>query len=532
MRVALCQLDPVVGALERNTDAIIEAYRAAVDGGADVAVFGELAVCGYPPEDLVLKERFLDECRIEVDRIAAATGACVAIVGFPERGDDGDRHNSAAICRNRRVEAVYRKQALPTYDVFDEHRWFEPGSPDQPLIEIAGALVGVTICEDAWIEAGPMLTQALAGAELLVNINGSPFHRGRLAERTAMLTRRSIETGVPIVYVNQVGGQDDLIFDGGSMVVAATGTVRHRLPQFVPEQRVVELDETSDVPSELAPHEEVWDALVLGTRDYVEKNGFDQVVVGLSGGVDSSIVAAIAVDALGADRVHGVLMPSRFSSDHSVSDAEKLCANLGIEHRTIAIEPAHTAFLQMLGPSFEGHDADLTEENLQSRIRGVTLMALSNKFGWMVLTTGNKSESAVGYSTLYGDTAGGLAVIKDVYKLFVYELCRWRNDRAGRELIPESVLVKAPSAELRPDQTDDQSLPPYEVLDPILESYIDRDLTEDDLIEAGFDEAIVRRICRLVDVAEYKRRQSPPGLRVMRKAFGRDRRLPITNRYR
>ncbi|HKY13974.1 MAG TPA: NAD+ synthase [Microthrixaceae bacterium] len=539
MRVALCQLDPTVGALDENTAAIVDAYRRS-ESGADVAVFGELAVCGYPPEDLVLKRRFLEDCRDRLDQIAAISGECAAVVGFPELGDDGHRYNAAALCRDGRVEHVQRKLALPTYDVFDEDRWFEPGPPDQALVEIAGRRVGLSICEDIWSETGPTLAQALAGAELLININGSPFHRGRLAEREAMLVERALETRVPVVYVNQVGGQDDLIFDGASMLVASDGEVRARLPQFVVGHRIVDTDappadETAGsgrVAALLDPPREVWSALTLGVRDYVTKNGFGDVVVGLSGGVDSSLVAAIAADALGAERVHGVLMPSRFSSDHSVTDAERLCEQLGIERRTIAIEPAHSAFLEMLAPSFGEQPPDLTEENLQSRVRGVTLMALSNKFGWLVLTTGNKSESAVGYSTLYGDTAGGLAVIKDVYKLFVYELCWWRNETAGREIVPESVLNKPPSAELRPDQRDDQSLPPYEVLDPILEAYIDGDRTEAELIEAGFDDAVVRRICRLVDLAEYKRRQSPPGLRVMRKAFGRDRRLPITNRYR
>jgi len=531
VRIALCQLNPTVGALVANTDEIVAAYRTAVAGGATVAVFGELAICGYPPEDLLLKERFIDDCRDELDRFARQTGPVVAVVGFPERGPDGHRFNAAAVCRDGRVVEVIRKAVLPTYDVFDEDRWFEPWAGPQPLVEIGGVRVGISICEDVWVDDGPTLSQSLAGAEILININGSPFHRHRLREREDMLLRRVAECGRPVVYVNQVGGQYDLIFDGGSMVVGSGG-VSHRLPQFVPEVRVVDLEEAGEVAPHLDVHRQVWDALVLGTHDYVTKNGFRDVVVGLSGGVDSSIVATIALDALGAQHVHGVLMPSRFSSDHSISDAERLSANLGIDHRTISIEPAHRAFLDMLAPSFEGRDADLTEENLQSRLRGVTLMALSNKFGWMVLTTGNKSESAVGYSTLYGDTAGGLAVIKDVYKLFVYELCRWRNDLAGRELIPEAVLTKPPSAELRPDQRDDQSLPPYEVLDAILEAYVDGDRTEADLRAAGFDPDLVIRICRLVDIAEYKRRQNPPGLRVMRKAFGRDRRLPITNRYR
>lgn len=532
MRVGICQLNPTVGALAKNADDIIAAYLSVVADGARIAVFGELAVCGYPPEDLVLKRRFLADCRIELDRIAAVTGDCVAVVGFPEAGSEGRRHNSAAICRGGRVESIYRKVELPTYDVFDEQRWFEPGRHDQPLVDVDGTPVGVSICEDIWLDDGPTVQQGRAGAALLVNINASPFHRDRMAERESMLYAQAAAAGAPIVYVNQVGGQDDLVFDGGSMVIGPEGTVRHRVAQFAESVAVVEVDVAGAVEPHFELTRQVWDALVLGTRDYVHKNGFTDVVIGLSGGVDSSIVAAMAVDALGAEHVHGVLMPSRYSSEGSITDAERLCHNLGIDGRTIPIEPGHAAFTKMLAASFGDLAQDLTEENLQSRIRGLTLMALSNKFGWLVLTTGNKSESAVGYSTLYGDTAGGLAVIKDVYKLVVYELCRWRNTRGDGERIPDSVLSKPPSAELRPDQRDDQSLPPYEILDPLLEAYIDGDSTEADLIEGGGDPALVERICRLVDLAEYKRRQSPPGLRVMRKAFGRDRRLPITNQYR
>ncbi|MFN8049937.1 MAG: NAD+ synthase [Acidimicrobiales bacterium] len=538
IRVALAQLNPTVGDLVGNTDAMIAAMSSAADAGAQVIVFGELAVCGYPPEDLVLKRRFVDDCWVQVERLAAATGSCAAVLGVPERAPDGELFNAAVVCRNGAVEYRYRKQELPTYAVFDEHRWFTEGAVDQPLWDLDGVPVGVSVCEDVWIADGPVLRQARAGARLLLNINASPFHHDKIVHREKMLRDRAVAAGAPIVYVNQVGGQDELVFDGGSFVIDDDGALVARLPQFAEHVELVDvhLDERS-VPSDritprLESEEEIWSALVLGTRDYTLKNGFTDVVIGLSGGVDSSIVAAIAVDALGAERVHGVMMPSRFSSPGSITDAERLCDALGIESRVIGIEPGHRAFEEMLAESFEGIAPDLTEENLQSRLRGVTLMALSNKFGWMVLTTGNKSESAVGYSTLYGDTAGGLAVIKDVYKTMVYDLCRWRNDEAGREIIPESVLTKAPSAELRPDQRDDQSLPAYEVLDPILCGYVDGDLTVADLVEAGHDPAVVGRICRLVDIAEYKRRQNPPGIRVSSKAFGRDRRLPITNRYR
>jgi len=539
--VGLCQQNPTVGALEANSDSIIEGYRAAASLGARIAVFGELAVSGYPPEDLVLRRQFLVDCRAQLDRIAAATGGCAAVVGFPELGDDGHRYNSAAVCRNGRVELVYRKQHLPTYDVFDEERCFEPGAPDQPLYELDGVRIGVSICEDIWMADGPVARQAAAGAQLLVVVNGSPFHQGRLVEREAMLLQRASEARVPVVYVNQVGGQDDLVFDGGSMVVGPDG-VRHRTVQFAESLTVIDTDLAGEVEPPLDPWAETWSALVLGTRDYARKNGFTDAVLGLSGGVDSALVAVIAADALGPEHVHAVLMPSRYSSGHSVDDAEELCRRVGIDCRTIAIEAAHSAFLDLLMPSLAQHrDAgggpapggqDLTDENLQARVRGVLLMALSNEFGWLVVATGNKSEAAVGYSTLYGDTVGGLAVIKDVFKTGVYELCDWRNAQGDGELIPEHILTKAPSAELRPGQTDQQSLPPYDVLDRILSGYVDGDATPSELVEAGFDHDVVQRICTLVDHAEYKRRQTPPGLRVMRKAFGRDRRVPITNRYR
>lgn len=538
VRVALAQLNPTVGDLVSNTDAILEALSESEAGGARITVFGELAVCGYPPEDLVLKRRFVDDCWTQVERIAEASGSCAAVVGVPQRAEDGRLYNAAVVCRDGRVDYVYRKQELPTYAVFDEHRWFRPGDVDQPLWDFDGVPVGISVCEDIWIPDGPVLRQATAGARLLLNLNGSPFHHDKIVHREKMLRDRAVAVAAPIVYVNQVGGQDELVFDGGSFVIGGDGALVARLPQFRTHLEFVDIElDGASAPGDLVvprleSAEEVWSALVLGTRDYTTKNGFTDVVIGLSGGIDSSIVAAIAVDALGADRVHGVMMPSRYSSDGSITDAERLCNTLSIESRVIPIEAGHRAFEEMLAPSFEGIAPDLTEENLQSRLRGVTLMALSNKFGWLVLTTGNKSESAVGYSTLYGDTAGGLAVIKDVYKTVVYDLCRWRNDEAGHEIIPESVLTKAPSAELRPDQRDDQSLPAYEVLDPILRGYVDGDQTVTDLIEAGHDPAVVGRICRLVDIAEYKRRQNPPGIRVTSKAFGRDRRLPITNRYR
>jgi NAD+ synthase (glutamine-hydrolysing) len=570
LRIALCQLNTVVGDLAGNVARITAAYDVAVDAGCDLAAFPELAVCGYPPEDLVLKPGFVADTRAALEQVAAHTGTCAAVVGYVESGRD--LYNAAAVLAGGRVQGRYFKRLLPNYAVFDEARTFTPGSGDTDPMElyvVGGVRVGVSICEDAWSPDGPILTQAAGGAELVVNINASPYFAGRLAGRERMLATRAADASCALVYVNQVGGQDELVFDGASMVFDGDGALVARCAAFTEEVRVVDLDvrpvfrkrlldprgraaapslpevvltgaSAADgrppVPAVVAPAldpvAEVYEALVLGTRDYLHKNGFRDAVIGLSGGIDSSLVACVAVDALGAAHVHGVSMPSRYSSEGSRTDAEALADALGIECRTIPIEAAFASFLDLLAPSFDGVAPDLTEENLQSRIRGMLLMALSNKFGWLVLTTGNKSEMAVGYSTLYGDSAGGFAVIKDVPKLLVYELCHHVNRRAGREVVPAAVFEKAPSAELRPDQRDDQSLPAYEVLDPILEGYVERDLTAAELVAAGHPPDIVARITRLVDLAEYKRRQSPPGVRVSPKAFGKDRRLPITNRYR
>ncbi|HEY2301042.1 MAG TPA: NAD+ synthase [Acidimicrobiales bacterium] len=572
LRVALCQLNVVVGDLGANAQRVIEALAAAGDAGADLAVFPELVLTGYPPEDLLLKPGFIADNLEALGKVAAASERCAAVVGFID--ERTDLYDAAAVCAFGQVQGVYHKQTLPNYGVFDEKRYFAAGTGATQLFLIGGVRVGVSVCEDAWSPLGPIAQQAAAGAELVVNINASPYHAGRLVERKRMLATRAADASCGLVYVNLVGGQDELVFDGASLVFDPDGNVLAALPQFEESVTLVDLDVRSvyrkrlldprgrrtapplpvtpivaeprratddrlagpTVAEELGGIEEIYRALVVGTHDYVTKNGFSDVVIGLSGGIDSSLVAAVAADALGASRVHGVSMPSRYSSDHSRSDAMILAERLGIDFRTVPIEPAHTALLDMLAPSFVGLPEDLTEENLQSRIRGVVLMALSNKHNWMVLTTGNKSELAVGYSTLYGDTAGGFGVIKDVFKTTVYELCRWRNQVAeagGRPgPIPDAVITKPPSAELRPDQRDDQNLPPYDVLDPILEAYVERDLTADELIEAGFDEALVWRIVRLVDLAEYKRRQSPLGVRVTPKSFGKDRRVPITNRYR
>ena len=541
LTVGLSQLNPLVGDLLGNEGKILADYAKAEAAGCQVVVYPELTITGYPPEDLLLKKAFVRDNELAVQRIAARTKECAALIGFVKA--EGDQlFNAVALCRNGKVQGVYLKQLLPNYAVFDEDRYFTPGPAMNDgvasgLFSLDDVTVGVTICEDIWYADGPVAAQAAAGARIMLNLNASPFHEGKNVQREQMLSTRAKETNSVIVYVNQVGAQDELVFDGSSVVVDCNGVIACRMKSFESDFAVVAIAGDGTVA---AAHVEpfasdldrVYDALVVGTRDYVHKNGFTDVVIGLSGGIDSSIVAAIAVDALGADHVHGVAMPSRYSSQGSLDDAEKLATALGIDHRVVSIEPAFGAYLEMLQPSFTGRDPDLTEENLQSRVRGMTLMALSNKFGWMVLTTGNKSEMAVGYFTIYGDSAGGYAAIKDVFKTQVFALCRRINERAGREIIPETVITKPPSAELRPDQRDDQSLPAYEDLDPILRHYIDNDLTVPEIQKLGFDAAVVARIARLVDINEYKRRQCAPGVRISEKAFGKDRRMPITNGYR
>jgi NAD+ synthase (glutamine-hydrolysing) len=564
VRLAAAQLDLVVGDLDGNVERMLDAYERADAAGCDLVAFPELSLTGYPPEDLLLRPAFVAQCGEALEKFAARTGRLAAVVGFPEA--QRDLTNSAALCAHGRVQGVYQKHLLPNYAVFDEQRYFAASVVDGPLFLVGGVRVALTICEDAWSPNGPIATQAGGGAELVVNINASPFYAGRIHEREAMLATRAADASVPVLYVNLVGGQDELVFDGASMLFDEGGRLVARARQFDEDLLVVDVDvrpafrrrlldprgrtRTNALPeiavsearlhdhhadlrveSLLPPVQEVYEALVRGTRDYVRKNGFTDVLIGLSGGIDSSLVAAIAVDALGPERVVGVLMPSRFSSDGSVTDAELLAANLAIRTVTVAIEPAHTALLEMLAPTFAGLEAGLAEENLQARIRGTILMTMSNKFGSLVLTTGNKSEMATGYSTLYGDMAGGFSVIKDVPKMLVYALSRDRNERATRPLIPETVLEKAPSAELRPDQKDSDSLPEYDVLDPIIEGYVEDDLSVAELEAAGHDAELVRRVARLVDRNEYKRRQAPPGVRVSPKAFGKDRRLPITNRW-
>lgn len=593
VRVALCQLDTVVGDIDGNVERILAALARAEEDGADLAAFPELAVTGYPPEDLLLKPAFVADNLVALQRVAAATAGCVALVGFVDivghdsvadavsradgsgvvareaaiRGAPRRLRNALAVCAGGDVLGVYHKRRLPNYGVFDEERWFAPGTTDLELYAVAGVPVGVSVCEDLWFAAGPIAVQAAGGARLVVNVNASPYAIGRGADRLAVARQRVAESGCAIAYVNQVGGQDELVFDGGSFVVDRTGTLVAAAPQFTESILTVDIEapdsvhrptpgdgsrpagdlpvvpvsaapraaETRPAPPvepALDPDAEVYGALVLGTRDYLAKNGFVDAVVGLSGGVDSALVAAVAVDALGADHVHALAMPSRYSSEGSLRDAGLLAENLGIELLTVPIEPAHEALADMLASVLPAPPVGLTDENLQSRIRGVLLMAMSNARGWIVLTTGNKSELATGYSTLYGDSAGGFAVIKDVPKLLVYRMCRYRNAKAGFDRIPEAILAKAPSAELRPDQRDDESLPPYEILDPVLEALVAHDRSVAEVTGAGFDPEIVARVAGLVDGAEYKRRQSPPGVRITAKAFGKDRRMPITNRYR
>ena len=543
LRLAACQIDTVVGDLVGNVDRVLASLAEAEAAGADLAVFPELTVTGYPPEDLLGRPSFVAENLLALERIVAATGRCAAVVGYVDTDPDGRLVNAAALCAGGRVVGRYGKRLLPNYGVFDEQRWFTPGTEPWASHPVAGVPVGITVCEDMWFPEGPVAAQVGAGARLVVNLNASPYSRGRRQQRLAVLADRVAESGCAIAYVNQVGGQDELVFDGASVVVAQDGTVVASAAQFAEEVLVVDLDvdvepgaagppPATRLAPVLGPEAEVYAALVLGTRDYVAKNGFTDAVIGLSGGIDSSLVAVVAADALGPGHVHGVTMPSRYSSAGSVDDAVALAGNLGIDVATVPIEGAHRALAASLAPLLGDEPAGLTDENLQSRIRGVLLMALSNERGWIVLTTGNKSEMATGYSTLYGDSAGGFAVIKDVEKTLVYRLCRYVNERAGRELVPEAVLTKAPSAELRPDQRDDQSLPPYEVLDPVLAGYVEGDRSAEELIADGFDPAAVERVVALVDRAEYKRRQMPPGVRISAKAFGKDRRMPITNRYR
>jgi NAD+ synthase (glutamine-hydrolysing) len=572
LRIALAQINPTVGDLAGNEARILDAVARARALGAGLVVLPELAIPGYPPEDLLLKPSFVAANLQSLERIAAATAGLTVITGFVDR--DSDLYNAAAVLHDGHMIAAYHKQYLPNYSVFDEDRYFMPGDADL-IVSLGDSRLGLSICEDIWYPSGPVEAQALAGAQLAVNISASPYQAGRGRYRERMLATRATDNVLFVAYCNLVGGQDELMFDGASLIIDPRGEIVARGRQFAEDLVVADLD-LRDVFRErlhdprwrkerllndnedrivvvsapagppppsgppLEPHlpahldlaDEVFQALVLGTRDYVRKNGFQQVVMGLSGGIDSALTAVIAVEALGAENVVGVLMPTRYSSDASREDAEQLVAALGIRSLTIPIDSIFQAYLDTLAPAFAGHPADTTEENIQARIRGNTLMALSNKFGWLVLTTGNKSEMSVGYATLYGDMAGGFAVIKDVPKMLVYDLARRVNERAGRPVIPQRTIDKAPTAELRPDQKDEDSLPPYRLLDPILQAYVEEDRSLEEIVALGYDRQLVAGVLRMVDRAEYKRRQAAPGIRISGRAFGRDRRLPITNRYR
>ncbi len=556
LRVGLAQLNTTVGDLDGNVSLVAAFAARARDVAVDVVSFPELTITGYPPEDLLLRPRFIEDGRRALaDAIAACTGLS-AVIGFVD-ADEAGIYNAAAVVHDGRLVASYRKQRLPNYGVFDEMRYFVVD--DQcPVYTIGGAAVCVNVCEDIWFPGNPTEAQAAAGAKVALNINGSPYHAGKYAERQEMLARRARDYGVWVCYTNQVGGQDELVFDGGSMVLDPSGELAARAVMFDEDLLVHDIELPDLAPAightfvsgataaekplleprtELPPafEAEVYQALVTGTRDYLAKTGFSRVLVALSGGIDSSLVAAVAVDALGAENVVGVGMPSRYSSKGSIKDAQDLADNLGVRFLLVPIEPAHAAYLSMLERPFaelDGGEAGTAEENIQSRIRGNVIMALSNKFGWIVLTTGNKSEFATGYATLYGDMSGGYAVIKDVPKTLVYGLSRYRNTVGEGPVIPEAVIMKPPSAELKPDQLDQDTLPPYEVLDAIIEEYVENDRGVAEIVAMGHDEAAVERVVRMINVNEYKRRQSPPGVKITPKAFGRDRRLPIAHRYR
>ncbi len=574
VRIGLAQINATVGDIAGNQQKILQTIEDARSSGVDILAFPELAVCGYPPEDLLFKPQFIAENIRALGKITEATQGMTVVTGFVDA--DQDIYNAAAVLHDGAHIATYHKVFLPNYGVFDENRYFRAGE-SSPVYVIDGINIGVTVCEDIWYEGGPAASQTYSGAELIINISASPFYTGKIAIRERMIATRAADNAAVFAFCNLVGGQDELVFDGNSLIMDEKGRCIARGARFREDLVIADVDienvfrtrlydprwrqgftrrqEQGWRPSgkivisdKLTAREkpalpvrtvaepdiiaEIYEALVLGTGDYVRKNGFEKVVIGLSGGLDSSLVATIAVDALGAENVTGVSMPSGYSSAGSVTDAELLAKNLGIKLLTIPIESTFRSFLSALEKEFAGTKPGVAEENIQARVRGAIIMALSNKFNWMVLTTGNKSEMATGYATLYGDMAGGFAVIKDVPKTVAYEICRYRNRLAGKDIIPQSVIDKPPSAELRPDQKDTDSLPPYEVLDPILTAYVEEDRSIEQIVAAGYDEAIVRRVARLVDLSEYKRRQAPPGVKITARAFGRDRRLPITNRYR
>ncbi|MDA1128259.1 MAG: NAD+ synthase [Chloroflexi bacterium] len=595
-RLALAQINPTVGDIPGNTAKILDYLKRAQEAQADLVAFPEMATTGYPPEDLLYKTSFLTENVAALEKVAAASQGIAVVLGYVsilsfngrrdgkpdlEYGPDeiGPQiYNSAALCYDGRLVDTYHKIFLPNYGVFDEQRYFQAGSVC-PVYQIGGVSIGVNICEDVWYPVGPTTVQCQAGAELIININASPFHAGKRALREDMIARRASDHGLTVAYVNTVGGQDELVFDGGSIICDASGRLTARGPAFQESLLITDLEfpdspnqrkqgpagataaaikavgtpstlivsnsppadktplESQPLAAAIDDAEEVYRALVMGTGDYLHKSGFTKALVGLSGGVDSALTATVAVDALGKENVVGITMPSRYSSEGSISDSKKLAENLGLDLWEVPIEPAHQAFTEMLEERFRGTETNVAEENVQARVRGNVLMTVSNKFGWIVLTTGNKSEMAMGYATLYGDMAGGFAVLKDVPKTLVYELCDWRN-RHGHlfgtadDVIPAAILDKPPSAELRENQFDADSLPPYEVLDPVITAYVEEDWSYQEMVAHGFDPQVVRQVISAVDRNEYKRRQAPPGVKITPRAFGKDRRLPIVNRYR
>jgi len=571
-RVALAQINMTVGDLDGNTEKVRQGIATAKSLGANLVAFPELTITGYPPEDLLFKPQFIADNRARLEGLLPASKGITAVVGFVDA--DRDIYNAAAILHDGKLAGVYRKMYLPTYGVFDEDRYFKAGH-SCPVFNIGGVTVGVNICEDIWYPGGPTLHQANAGAQVIVTINGSPYYAGKVGFREKFVATRAIDHGIYVCYVNIAGGQDELVFDGNSVIFDPDGEAIARGKTFEEDMVVADLSLTSlmghrlrsplhrkvkhgalpegvtapvipldappaakrpplpaQKPAPLEPIAETYKAIVTGVRDYVRKNGFKRVLLGLSGGIDSSLVASIATDALGPERVVGIGMPSRYSSKASLEDASALAKNLGIEFHVIGIEPAFEAMLSMLGGMFEGTEANVAEENIQSRIRGNILMAISNKFGWLVLATGNKTELAMGFATLYGDMSGGYAVIKDVQKTVVYELARYRNRAAGKALIPERILTKPASPELKADQRTEESLLPFSILDPILKAYVEEEKSYADLLAMGFAEAHVKRVMTQVDRNEYKRRQAPPGVKITPRAFGRDRRLPIVNKYK
>jgi NAD+ synthase (glutamine-hydrolysing) len=574
IRVALAQVNPTVGDLEGNTGLVLDYISRARNVGADVVALPELVITGYPPEDLLLKPHFVRENRKILDRIAKASDGLVVVLGFVDT-DGSDIYNAAAVIANRKIVSTYHKTFLPNYGVFDEQRYFQSGR-HSPVFVFGDKRVGVNICEDIWYPGGPTKLQSLVGdAQLIINISASPYHAGKSVDRERMLCTRAEDNAVALAYCNLIGGQDELVFDGNSLIIDEAGHVIARGPAFteelvvadintervfserlhdprrrrekvrslengsVPLVEVGDLFQSSSPKPEIEQHKcelpgeaaEIYQALVVGTRDYVRKNGFHRVYLGLSGGIDSALTAVIAADALGPDNVNAVFMPTRYSSSESARDAKSLATNLGVHYQVIPIEESFESYKKMLGPAFDGLPEDTTEENIQARIRGNILMALSNKFQGLVLSTGNKSEMSVGYSTLYGDMVGGFSVLKDVPKTLVYRLVEYRNNANSHPVIPDYVISRPPSAELRANQTDQDTLPPYDLLDEILEAYIEKDMSAVQIAELGYSADTVQWVIARVDAAEYKRRQSPPGIKITSRAFGRDRRMPITNKY-